>query len=181
MKEKEIEILKIDLMKPAYTEELHRTLKELNPNDSRKIVESMTDNEIFTKVNNRLFQDSYIADYIDYLWYISKPAFWKHVIISLNVNKGILWGEDMQYFRKICNNKIPNDVLNAVLNFAVNCKSSPIQDLDAIGCVIKGQADIFGRIAEINKYISMLSEDVRDLAKNRIYEMIKCECKYTFY
>lgn len=167
-------------MKPAYTEELHQALEELNPNDSRKIVESMTDKEISTKVNNRRFQESYIADYIDYLWDISKPAFWKHVIISLNVNTGVLWGENMDYFGKICNNKIPSDVLNAVLNFAVNCEDSSIQDLETIACAIKAQAEKFGRIDEINKYIASLNVEFQDSAKNRISEMIKCECNYSF-
>ena len=31
----------------------------------------MTDSEVFSKVNNRRFQEDYIADYIEYLWTIS--------------------------------------------------------------------------------------------------------------
>ncbi len=87
MNEKEINKIMRTLMGPDWTENLHEELKVLQPEDSKKIVESMTDSEIFQKVNARRFQEDYIADYLEYLWEISETAFWKHVNISENYSK----------------------------------------------------------------------------------------------
>lgn len=180
MKEKELELKKKELMKPAYTEDLHHELIDMNPNDARKIVESMTNKEIYSKVNNRRFQEDYISDYIDYLWNISKSAYWKHITISLDPEVGVLWGDDMKYFEKMCNIRIPIEVLNTILNFAMQYKKSDKQDLEAIGCVIKAQLDKFGRIDEIKSYISNLPIDEQELAKEKIFEYTKKDCNYTF-
>lgn len=77
-------------MKPGWTEDLHHSLEELQPEDAKKIIESMTDDEIYQKVNNRKFQEDYIADYLEYLWDISESSFWKHVKTTLDVNQN-LW------------------------------------------------------------------------------------------
>ena len=183
MKKNEFEKLKKELMKPGWTEDLHHSLKELPTEDAKIIVESMSDKEIYRKVNNRQFQEDYIADYLEYLWEISETAYWKHVKSTLNLEHGILWGGDMLYFEKMCKYAIPDDVLKAVLNFAiaVEVKDNYKQDFDAIGCVIKAQADNFGRLNEIKKYILLLDKDKQDKANERIEVMLKCRCNYRFY
>ena len=91
-------------------------MQELPLQEAKWIVENMTDSEVFSKVNNRRFQEDYIADYIEYLWTISPIAYWKHIIMSLNPSIGVLWGGDMPHFKRMCTIKIPVDVLHAVLS-----------------------------------------------------------------
>lgn len=183
MTDKEIEKRKTELMKPGWTEDLHHSLEELQPEVAKTIVESMTDNEIYRKVNNRQFQEDYIADYLEYLWEISETAYWKHVKNTLDLEHGILWGDHMSHFEKMCQNKIPDDVLKAVLDFAlsVEVKDNYKQDFEAIGCVVKAQVENFKRLDEIKKYISSLEKAEQILANVRIKEMIKCDCNYQFY
>lgn len=183
MKKSGLEKLKRELMKPGWTEDLHHSLEELSPEDAKIIVESMSDTEIYRKVNNRQFQEDYIADYLEYLWGISETAYWKHVKSTLNLKHGILWGDHMSHFEKMCKYEIPDDVLKAVFDFAiaVEIKDNYKQDFEAIGCVIKAQADDFGRLNEIKKYISLLEKEKQDTANERIDLMLKCKCNYTFY
>ncbi len=179
----EIKKLKKELMKPGWTEDLHHSLEELQPEVAKTIVESMTESEIYRKVNNRQFQEDYIADYLEFLWDISENAYWRHVKSTLNLEHGILWGDHMSHFEKMCDNKIPDDVLKAVLDFAVSVevKDNYKQDFEAIGCVVKAQVEKFERLKEVKKYISSLSKDKQVLANSRINEMIKCDCNYYFY
>jgi len=127
MNDKELNDIKKELMKPDWTENLHHALEELQPEDAKKIVESMTDNEIYRKVNNRRFQEDYIADYLAYLWDISESSFWKHVKTTLDVNQDLLWSENMFHFEKLCSENIPNDVLVAVIKYAVECPENQKQ------------------------------------------------------
>ena len=120
MDNKKLSEKKQELMKPDWTENLHHELQELPLQEAKWIVENMTDSEIFSKVNNRRFQEDYIADYIEYLWTISPIAYWKHIIASLSPNIGALWSDNMSHFRKMCTIKIPVDVLHAVLSFAIS-------------------------------------------------------------
>lgn len=181
MNDKELNEKKKELMKPDWTENLHHALEELQPSDAKKIVESMTDEEIYSKVNNRRFQEDYIADYLEYLWDISESSFWKHVKTTLDVQQHLLWSDNMFHFKMLCSENIPNDVLAAVINYAVECPENQKQNLETIGCVIKAQAKDFGRMDEIKKHISLLDKNKQVLADARITEMVKCECNYTFY
>lgn len=183
MDNEELKKVKKELMKPYWTEELHHCLEDLQPEDARKIVESMTHTEVYRKVNNRRFQEDYISDYLEYLWKISESAYWRHLIVTLDTTVGLLWGGDMPHFEKMCTSEIPAEVLKAVLNFAFRCdvKEDYTQDFEAIGCVVKAQVERFGRINEIKKYISSLNENLQESANKKILEMIKCRCNYTFY
>lgn len=67
MDNKKLSEKKQELMKPDWTENLHHELQELPLQEAKWIVENMTDSEIFSKVNNRRFQEDYIADYIQFL------------------------------------------------------------------------------------------------------------------
>lgn len=181
MDNKKLSEKKQELMKPDWTENLHHELQELPLQEAKWIVENMTTSEIESKVNNRRFQEDYISDYMQYLWTISPNAYWKHIIITLNPNIGILWGGDMPHFRNMCTVKIPVDVLHAALSFAIFHDDKNKQDSEAIGCVIKAQIDKFGRIDEIKEYIFSLPEDQRAFAKEKVFEYVKQECGYIFY
>jgi len=183
MNDKEFNEKKKELMKPDYTENLHHVLEELQIEDARKIVESMTDMEIGQKVNIRQHQEDYIADYLEYLWEISESAYWRHLKSTIDTKFGLLWGGDVPHFVKLCNKEIPNDVWEAVLDFALNVeiKGNYTQDFEAIGCVIKAQVEKFGRLKEIKKRISFLDKDNQDAANNRIKEMLNSKCNYQFF
>ncbi|MDP2947636.1 MAG: hypothetical protein Q8N88_05990, partial [Nanoarchaeota archaeon] len=85
------------------------------------------------------------------------------------------------HFEKLCNVKIPDDVLKTVLDFAIESEKALKQDIEAIACVIKAQAEKFGRMSEIKNYIYLLDKDKQIIADKRIKEMINCRCNYTFY
>lgn len=181
MKNEDLKKIKKELMKPDFTENLHHALEDLEQEDAKKIVESMTRSEIYSKVNNRRFQEDYIADYLEFLWEISESAYWKHIIITLDASVGTLWSDNMSHFEKMCSLKVPDDVFNAVLNFAFKYNKKFREDLDAIGCVLKAQIDKFGRMNEIKKYIQSLTVEEQDLANDKIQDLVKRECNYTFY
>lgn len=171
---------KEELMKSVWTEDLHDELGKMKPNDAKLIIESMSNSEIYSKVNIRRHQEDYIADYIEYLWEISKPTYWKHIIISLDPQVGTLWSDNMNHFDRMCSQKIPKEVLFAVLNFAIEIEENFKQDLETIGCVIKAQIDKFGRIDEIKEYILSLEEKKQEVASRRVFELAKQECVYGF-
>jgi NAD-dependent DNA ligase len=171
---------KKELMKPDWTENLHHALEELPETDAKAIVEAMTRKEIYNKVNIRKSQQDYISDYLEYLWKISESAYWKHVIVTLDIKVGLLWGDLMEHFGKMCNLRVPDEVLKAVLDFAVGCNEKYRQDFDAIGCVVKAQVEKFQRLDEIKNYISSLDEGKQTNAEKRIKEMISNKCNYSF-
>lgn len=181
MNDNEIIKYKKNLMKMGWVEERHHELEKLTSQDAKAIVESMNEVEVYRNVNVRRHQEDYIVEYLAYLWEISETAFWKHVTISLNVREGLLWGDDMQHFEKMCRLKIPDDVFKAVLDFAIECDEKIKQDLEAIGCVIRAQVDKFGRLDEIKHHISLLDKDKQTVANTRIDQMLITECPYNFY
>lgn len=181
MNDDEINKKKKELMKPDWTENLHHALKELDNDDSKKIVELMTDAEIYSKVNNRKFQEDYIADYLEYLWEISESAYWKHIISSLDVHVGILWGDHMSHFEKLCQNELTDEVFNAVMNFVVNCDKRNIQDIEAIGCVIRAQAERYERLNDMRLYLSDLDGSIEIEINELINQMLVSYCTYRFY
>ena len=181
MNDKELEKMKEELMHSDYTEDLHCALEKLQIEDAKKIVESMTDTEIGWKVNIRRHQEDYIADYLEYLWEISKSAYWRHVKITFDREVGILWSSEMLHFTRLCNFKIPDDVWEVVLNFALGCDEKKKDDLEVIGCVVKAQAEKFGRLEEIKKRISLLGKAKYKVANRRIKKMLNTRSKYHFY
>jgi len=181
MKETELKLLRDELMKPDWTETLHDELKELTEIDANKIIESMTDAEIYQKVNNRRFQGDYIADYLCYIWEINELAFWKQIKITFDNEIGILWGDDMQHFRIMCENKVPKDVLFTMINYIVfDSRQESKNDLNAIGCVIKAQVKKYWEWSEIKKYILGLPDIENNEVLNFIKKLIKQKCPYNF-
>ncbi len=178
--------LKRKLMKPGWTEVLHDELLKLPHQEAKKIVEAMTESEIHEKVNNRRFQEDYIARYIMYLRGVSEIAFWKHIKICFQSEEGVLWADDMPHFELMCTTEIPDDVFKAILDFAFartkQCTSDQdITDQEAVGCVIKAQVAKFDRLSDINAYISLLSPRVKESAKKILSKMLTDDCPYSFF
>ena len=76
-----------------WVEDRHKYLESLPIEDETKLVDSFSANEIDMNVNYRRFQEQYICDYIDYLWQVSKRAFWKHIAVSLKDEEGLIPSE----------------------------------------------------------------------------------------
>lgn len=178
MTEKEKNEIRKNLLKEHWVEDRHHILEELPIEDSKEIVEAFEDYEIDLNVNVRQSQEDYIADYLKFLWEISEESFWNHVKTSINTEVGLLWSDNMFYFDQLCEIKIPSDVLQVVLEFAINGENNSGQDNELIGCIIKAQVNNHSRMSEIEGFISFLNEDERESATKIISELIKCKCSY---
>ncbi|MGL6351932.1 MAG: hypothetical protein ACRC2U_19285 [Aeromonas sp.] len=176
----ELKEVKEVLMNEHWTENLHYGLKELSQGDAKEIVESMDEYEIDSKVNIRQFQNDYIADYIEYLWDISRSAYWQHIIISLNPDTevGLLWSDNMSHVEKMCTTDIPQNVMNAVLNFVY--KSNNSQDLEALTEVIKSQVKTFSKQNQIKVFSSSLPIEDQKTFNTKIEGMLVSESVYDF-
>lgn len=162
------------------TEDFHHSLEELRPGEAEQIVESMTDTEIYSKVNNRMFQQDYIADYIEYLWDISKTSFWKHVKATLAIDQDLLWSDNVFHFKMLCSKDIPDDVFESVMDYAIECSEGEEQNFETIGCIIKAQAGHIGGLDKINAFVSRLAEEKQGAASERMKKLLVCECGYNF-
>lgn len=172
---------KEELMSEHWTEDLHHSLQDFHPSVARKIIDSMNDSDIYMKVNLRTSQEDYIADYLEYLWEISEEAYWKHIIISLDPEVGFLWSDNMSHLKRLCTNRIPENVLEAVLIFLIDDEKKILQDIEAIGYILKSQVEKFGRLEEIKYYITSLKlKDENDLI-NQVEELIKKDPNYNLY
>ena len=172
---------KDELMSEHWTENLHHSLQDLHPDVAKKIIDSMDDDEIYVKVNHRKFQEDYIVDYLNYLWEINEEAFWRQLIISLDPEVGVVWGSYMPHFEKMCKNRIPEEVLEAVILFLINDTQKIEQDIEAIGCVLRAQAKRFNRLDEIKNYVFSLNlEEEKDII-NQIEQLIETPPSYSFY
>ena len=178
MDKKELEELKTDLVNKTWTEDLHSGLQEIDEDDARLIVESMDEDDINYKVNSRLYQEDYIADYLEYLWEISETSFWKHVKATFNKHVGLLWSDNMFYFEKLCSYKIPSSMLSLVIEYIGSCDDKEKQDLELLGCIVKSQVENFKRLQEVQNVIHSLPVNSRDVANSRITKMIHEPCKY---
>lgn len=181
MKDDEIIKKKDELMLEHWTEDLQHSLQDFHPDVARKIIDSMDDSDIYVKVNHRQFQEDYIADYLEYLWDISEEAYWKHIIISLDTEVGLLWSDNMSHFEKMCNNRIPENVLEAVIIFLIDYQSNFPQDIEAIGCVLKAQVEKYNRLEEIHSYIKSLKLKDEKSIIAQVEELIKNDANYNFY
>ncbi|QXU41468.1 hypothetical protein [Pedobacter sp. D749] len=161
-------------------ENIHRELKALSKVDAKQIVDAMSERKIDLNVSVRRFQEDYIADYIEFLWDISKTSFWKHVIISLSIENGLLWSDNMFHFERLCDTKLPEDVWYAVMDFAVNADDDNKQDLDTIACVIRAQCLKFNREKSLRGFIRSCPKESWEITTKRIDKMIITPCTYSF-
>lgn len=170
--------VKGELMKPGWTEDLHKALEKMPKDEAKQIVEDMDDLEISAKVNNRAMQDDYIADYLKFLWEISESAFWRHVKMTLNIKHGTLWADHLPHIDKMRSMRIPDEIFYAVMDFAINCDEKSEDDINLIGCVVKAQANKFDRKKDIEKVLAELPEEKRIKSLRRIQLMLEKECNY---
>ncbi len=180
MDKKEFEDTRKELMKPGWTEDLHYGLKDLEQNDAKKIVESMDESEVWRKVNNRQFQEDYIADYLLYLWEISEIAFWKHIKTTFDDYAGMLWGSDMQHYEILCENDLPPDVFDAILKFTFANEKLNSQDEEAVFCIINAQVKKFDKLSTVKEYISNLDKKHKESAETKLENGINKKCNYLF-
>jgi hypothetical protein len=183
--EENIKKIKDSIIDEIWTEDFHHSLSELEPEIAKQIVDSMSDKEIEIKVNSRRFQEDYIADYLHYLWDISKQSYWNHVYISINEDKGLLWGDSLDHFAKMYNYKIPKKVLKRVVVYYKNYREKPDdffkEDIHIISCVLKAQVEKFERWNEIIEIIKTLNLQDSKQFKKDIKALIKEKCRYPLY
>jgi len=169
---KELENIKADLLSNHWTEEFQEGLEELDQGDAKKIVESMTEEEIDRKVNTRNYQEAYISDYLEYIWELSETSFWKQVEATFNEDK-LLFSDNDFYLEKICREKIPESLMSVIIQYMAFCDEDDSTDLDLLSDMINSQIKNFNRLEEIKINISYLPEDKQDRALVRLDEMIK--------
>jgi len=164
--------IKEELRKAYWTEDYHLELAKLSNEEAKEIVEEMDDDDIEFRVNVRKYQEAYISDYLEYLWEISKTAYWKHIKTTLNPKVGFLWSDNMSYVDIMCSNPMPDDVFETILDFAAACSEENQLDLGIIGNIIKIQSESFNRLADVNKYISLVKDDKQVAVSKRLKEML---------
>lgn len=62
-----------------WTEDRHKYLMSLPPDLARKLLKSLTSDDLNDTVNRRRFQEDYIGDYLEDVFDIDRDAFWEHV------------------------------------------------------------------------------------------------------
>ncbi|GHV92712.1 hypothetical protein AGMMS50268_32150 [Spirochaetia bacterium] len=177
-----IEEKKEKFMAYEWTEDFHNDLSELPEEEAIQIIDSMTDEDIDFRVNARLHQEDYIADYLMFLWEINPDAFWKQIKATFDNNAGLLWGGDMLHLRIMCKELIPDDVLLKLLDFVVHLDLSnklAIENFNAIGCIIKAQINRYDRFQWISENIQKIKFNNVDTSKV-LRKLIDCKCKYMF-
>ena len=162
-------------------ERIHHRLEELKTKDAKEIIDNFSDEKIYKNVNLRKSQDTYICEFLNFLWSISPESYWKHVKASLNLENGVLWSEDMIFWQKLIDEPIPDDIFERLMTMAIYLADEPKQDLEAIGCVLKEQANTHNREEQIWKTVNKLPDDIKIRAKERITTMLNTPCGYTFY
>lgn len=176
---------KEELLNEHLIEDMHKSLADMPVEVAKQIINSMTEEEIHIRVNKRLTQEDYIADYIIYLWDIDKDAFWKHVSATFDLKEGLLWGGDMPHVQKICENEIPNFLLKNILDFWINYKSDYEseykQNIEGLACILKAQCLRFNKKDEILHYIEKNHPTHLDSSKVQLEQFINQECPYYFY
>jgi len=181
----DISKIKDSIIGEIWTEDFHHSLAEYGPEVAKQVIESMSDDEIEIKVNARRFQEDYIADYLRYLWDISKKSYWHHIYISIDERAGLLWNDHMNHFAKMCNNKIPKKVLKKILRFYISFRKKPDDffenDIDLISCVLKAQIKTFGRWKDVENILEKFDLEDSKQFKKDIKALIKSECQYQFH
>lgn len=179
------EKIKKQLLSEHFIEDMQRSLEEMPEDVAKQIIDSMTDREIYVRVNKRRMQEDYIADYIDFLWDISRDAFWKHVSATFNVTEGLLWAGDMLYIEKVCSNKMPDFLLQKLIDFwvAYQTQNSADSDLniEGLGCILKAQCVRFGQKENILKYLIEKYPTLGHTYGEKLDYFINSDCHYNFY
>ena len=161
MDNKKLSEKKQELMKPDWTENLHHELQELPLQEAKWIVENMTDSEIFSKVNNRRFQEDYIA--IARNRKVRTPEYppitiyrWDEVAYETGITHTVIEGITVPVYdieKSVCDaikhrNKIGIDVSSEILK---NYLSRKTRDIDKL----MKYAKIMRVASTIKKYLEI--------------------------
>ncbi len=177
--------IKKQLLSEYLIEDMQRSLEEMPKEVAKQIIDSMSEREIYIRLSKRQMQEDYVADYIDFLWDISRDAFWKHVSATFDIKEGLLWGGDMLYIEKICKNEMPRFLLEKIIEFWVNYKTEYSGDyemnINGLGCILKAQSLRFGQKANILKYLGEKYPELLRSYGEQLDHFIKSDCHYNFY
>ncbi len=165
-----------------WTEQYHLSLEEMNESEAIKDVESMNEDEILYKVNMRKYQQSYISDYLEYLWEISPKAFWAHINVMFSDETELLISDNMTFASILCNEMAPKESLKAIVKYAINANELDSLDslsLDILSEIIQEQdkfldqgIDLYeiynGNIDEVSQGIfkKLLQREIENSHKN---------------
>ena len=177
--------IKKQLLSEHFIEDMQRSLEEMPEDVAKQIIDSMSEKEIYIRVSKRRMQEDYVADYIDFLWDISRDAFWKHVSATFDIKEGLLWGGDMLYIEKIFKNEIQSVLLEKIIEFWVNYTSENSEayemDIDGLGCILKAQCVRFDQKENILKHLGEKYPDLLHSYSEQLDHFIKSDCHYNFY
>ncbi len=180
--EKELEEIKKSLLNEYWTENFHEGLKEIGNKKAKIIVESMNSNDIYKKVNFKRSQQDYIADYLEYLWEISENSFWKHVEILFQDDKELLISDNMFYHKKLCNERIPVNILQKVVDYIRYYQREDNDrfdyEFDILADIIIMQVKNYQRLDEINNIISSYPIDVQRDMNKKITQILALETTF---
>lgn len=73
-----------------WTEDRHKYLMSLRPDLARKLLKSLTPDDLSDTVNRRRFQEDYIGDYLEDVFDIDREVFWEHIGKTFESGEGLL-------------------------------------------------------------------------------------------
>jgi len=150
----EIEQGKKRLRSFHWVEEVHMYLQSLPPSEARKLVESHEEDELGHYVNFRTYQQAYICDYLAYLWELSPAAFWRHVRVSLIHPEGLVLSDRDEYLSIICDEPMPADVWEAVLDTLVYAEPWSLKTELGVFEIIRRQTADSSRAPEMRRLLA---------------------------
>jgi hypothetical protein len=125
-----------------WVEERHDFLKSMPPEDAKSLVDSLDGYEIEANVNYRRFQEDYIADFLEYLWALSKASFWKHIATALEHPDGLIFSDNMGYLKIIKEERMPKYVFKRLLIAIRRMLTKNVDELSIINLELELLVDI---------------------------------------
>jgi hypothetical protein len=103
-----------------WTEDKHDYLMSLPSEMAVEVVKSLSPTERHVLINVRLYQESYIADYLSDLWKINRSAFWRGMETMFKSPEGLILGEVITYIELMSSKDMPRYVWMALLRCLLN-------------------------------------------------------------
>lgn len=125
-----------------WVEERHHVLESMSPKDAKSLVDSLNQYEIEANVNYRRFQEDYIADFLEYLWAISKKTFWKHIETALKHPHGLIFSDNPTYIEVIKEQKMPKYVFKRLLITIRSMLTKNVDELNILNLELELLIDI---------------------------------------
>ena len=100
-----------------WTEDAHLYLTTLDDDTARRVMESLSEEQIHKLVNFRHFQHHYIGDYLQYVWESSEDAFWRHIEQTFTSEEGLLMHDDPAVDEILMSVAMPLGVWATLLRF----------------------------------------------------------------